>query len=66
MNDITNAEPITKARKGRGLGKKPALVCTSIRLPKEVLDFFDVFPDKLAKMRDVLIEYVFFQNMNKK
>jgi hypothetical protein len=60
MTDISSAEPITNVRKGRGLGKKTALVCTSIRLPKEVLDFFDVFPDKQAKMRDVLIEYVFF------
>ena len=47
-------------RKGRGLGKKPALVCTSIRLPVEVMRYFDQhFPySKQAKMREVLTEYV--------
>ena len=54
---------INKVRKGRGLGKKPALICTSIRLPKDVMDFFELFPDKQSKMRDVLTEYVNFQNM---
>lgn len=58
-------ESFEKVRKGRGPGKKPALVCTSIRLPKEVMDFFSLFPDKQAKMRDVLMEYVLFQNMNR-
>jgi len=47
-------------RKGRGPGKKPALICTSIRLSKEVMDYFDSnFPyTKQAKMREVLEEYV--------
>jgi hypothetical protein len=55
-----------KIRKGRGPGKKTALICTSIRLPKEVMDFFSLFPDKQAKMREVLTEYVMFQNMDKR
>jgi hypothetical protein len=66
MEDTLIKASINKVRRGRGPGKKPALVCTSIRLPKEVMDFFSVFPDKQAKMRDVLTEYVLFQNMDKK
>jgi uncharacterized protein (DUF4415 family) len=50
----------TKKRRGRGLGKTPALVSTSVRLSKEVLDYFNNnFPmSKQAKMREVLAEYV--------
>ena len=47
-----------KKRKGRGPGKKPALICTSLRLPKEVMDYFDQFPNKQMKMREVLTVYV--------
>ena len=55
--------PVVK-RKGRGPGKKPALFCTSIRLNKEVMDYFnDHHPgDKQAKMREILTEYVNSQN----
>jgi uncharacterized protein (DUF4415 family) len=47
-------------RKGRGPGKKPALFCTSIRLSKEVMDYFNKYHprDKQAQMRAVLTEYV--------
>lgn len=47
-------------RKGRGPGKKPALTCTSLRLPKYVIAYFnDHYPDsKQAKMREVLTDYV--------
>jgi len=50
----------TKKRRGRGLGKTPALVSTSVRLSKEVLDYFNTnFPmSKQAKIREVLAEYV--------
>lgn len=49
-----------KKRKGRGLGKKPALACTSLRLPKEVMEYFNTYHpmSKQAKMREVLTEYV--------
>lgn len=47
-----------KKRKGRGPGKKPALFCTSIRIPKEVLAYFDQFPNKQVKIREVLTAYV--------
>ena len=53
-------EELKPKRKGRGPGKKPALVCTSLRLPKYVMDYFDQnYPDsKQAKMREVLAEYI--------
>jgi len=46
-------------RKGRGLGKRPAMFNTSLRLPVEV-DYFDQHHpySKQAMMREVLIEYV--------
>lgn len=51
---------LEKKRKGRGLGKKPALACTSLRLPKEVMEYFNTYhpTSKQAKMREVLTEYV--------
>ena len=51
---------LEKKRKGRGLGKKPALACTSLRLPREVMDYFDTnHPmSKQAKIREILTEYV--------
>lgn len=45
-------------RKGRGPGKKPALLCTSLRLPKHVMEYFNTMPNKQEKMREVLTEYV--------
>lgn len=45
-------------RKGRGPGKKPALVCTSIRLPHHVMEYFNEMPNKQEKMREVLVAYV--------
>jgi hypothetical protein len=54
-------------KKGRGLGKKPALFCTSLRLSKEVMDYFNTnfAYTKQAKMREVLTEYVNNQTGNK-
>lgn len=54
-------------KKGRGLGKKPALFCTSLRLPKYVMDYFNTnyAYTKQAKMREVLTEYVNNQTGNK-
>ena len=47
-------------RRGRGGGKKPALFCTSLRLPKDVMDYFNTHHayTKQAKMREILTEYV--------
>ena len=49
-----------KKRKGRGVGKKPPLFNTSLRLPREVMDYFNTHHPytKQAKIREVLIEYV--------
>ena len=54
-------------KKGRGLGKKPALSCTSLRLPKDVMDYFNTnyAYTKQAKMREILTEYVNNQTGNK-
>ena len=54
-------------KKGRGLGKKPALFCTSLRLTKDVMDYFNTnfAYTKQAKMREVLTEYVNNQIGNK-
>ena len=47
-------------RKGRGPGKKPALSSTSLRLSKEVMDYFNLnHPhNKQAKIREILADYV--------
>lgn len=47
-----------KKRQGRGPGKKPTLVNTSLRLPREVVEYFETFPNKQAKIREVLTNYV--------
>ena len=56
---IEELKPVKK-RKGRGPAKKPALNGTSLRLPKEVLDFFEKhYPhSKQVKIREVLTDYV--------
>lgn len=56
---IEELKPIPK-RKGRGPGKKPALFCTSLRLDKEVMEYFNTHHpyNKQAKMREILADYV--------
>lgn len=51
-------------RKVRGKAKKPALMCTSIRLPTETMMFYRTnYPHTMqAKMRQVLHEYVIEHN----
>jgi hypothetical protein len=58
---------LEKKRKGRGVGKKPALFCTSLRVPKHVMDYFNTnyAYTKQAKMREILTEYVNNQTGNK-
>jgi len=45
-------------KKRRGLGKKPAMVCTSLRIPREVMRYFEQFPNKQTRMREVLTNFV--------
>lgn len=49
-----------KKRRTRGPSKKPTLAVTSIRLPKDVLEYFTTtYPvKKQAKMREVLTNFV--------
>ena len=54
---IEELKPVPK-RKGRGPGKKPALFCTSIRVPKYVMEYFNQAPNKQERMREVLTAYV--------
>jgi len=51
---------LEKKKTTRGAAKKPPLVCTSLRLPTEVMEYFaDKYPyTKQSEMRKVLIEYV--------
>lgn len=53
----------TTKKRGRGPGKKPSLRCTSIRLPVEVMEYFDKHyqNNKQAKMREVLADYMIEQ-----
>lgn len=53
-------DEIVKKRRGRGPGKRPALVCTSLRLPREVMEYFSThYPTtKQAQIRAILIDYV--------
>jgi uncharacterized protein (DUF4415 family) len=47
-------------RKGRGKGKKPALGMISLRIDKDVLDFYKTHykSNVQKKLREVLTEYV--------
>lgn len=45
-------------RKGRGLGKKPAMVYVSLRVNKNVVDFFDRYPSKSKAIRLALEQFV--------
>ena len=56
---IEELKPAPK-RKGRGPGKKPALFVTSLRLPREVMEYFNTHHpyNKQAKIREVLTNYV--------
>jgi uncharacterized protein (DUF4415 family) len=51
---------LPKKRTGRGPNKKPTLASVSLRIPKDVLDYFTTqYPyTKQAKIREALIEFV--------
>jgi hypothetical protein len=51
MNEVT-------PKKGRGKGVKPAMVYFPLRLPTEVMKFFDAYPNRNAKIREVLASYI--------
>lgn len=45
-------------KRGRGKGVRPAMVYLPVRISKEVSDFFSAYPNKSAKIREVLESYV--------
>ena len=45
-------------RKGRGLGKKPAMVYVSLRVDKDVAEFFNKYPSKSKAIRLALEQFV--------
>lgn len=45
-------------KRGRGKGVKPAMVYLPVRISKEVSEFFSAYPNKSAKIREVLESYV--------
>jgi hypothetical protein len=44
-------------RRGRGPGKKPAMVHVSLRIPAETLDFYKRSGQATNAMREALIEF---------
>jgi hypothetical protein len=51
MNEVT-------PKKGRGKASKPAMVYFPLRLPIEVMQFFNAYPNKNKKIREVLASYI--------
>ena len=51
-------ENLVTKRKGRGKASKPALVYFSFRVSKEVVEFFETYPNKSKKIREVLEQYI--------
>ena len=45
-------------KKGRGKGTRPAMVYLPVRISQEVAEFFNAYPNKSAKIREVLANYV--------
>lgn len=48
-------EPI---KNGRGKGARLAMVYLPIRISQEVAEFFNAYPNKSAKIREVLASYI--------
>ena len=45
-------------RKGRGPNKKGALTYIGIRIERDVLEFYNQFPNRQAVIRDALKQYI--------
>ena len=57
MNDVI--------KKVRGKGIRDARVYVSLRLDKEVYDFFNAYPNRSAKIREVLANFINKERGNK-
>jgi len=44
--------------RARGKGKRPALAHVNLRLPADVLEYYQRHPNYTGKMREVLTDYV--------
>jgi uncharacterized protein (DUF4415 family) len=60
LSQQEQSEQPKQKRKGRGPSKKPTLFNTSLRLSREVMDYFNTNHPytKQAKIREILTEYV--------
>lgn len=56
----TNMEEVIKKKKGRGKGKNPPMVSTSIRLTNDIVEYFKgKYPQKWqSEMRKVLVNFI--------
>lgn len=45
-------------RRVRGKAVKPNMVYVSLRIEKEVFEFFNIYPNRSAKIREVLINHI--------
>ena len=45
-------------RKGRGKASKPAMVYFAIRVSVEVAEYFETYPNKSKKIREVLEQFI--------
>jgi hypothetical protein len=50
MNEVT--------KKGRGKASKPAMIYFPLRVSKEVAEFFEAYPNKSKKIREVLEQFI--------
>jgi len=50
MNDVI--------KKVRGKGVKPTMVYVSLRIDKEVYEFLNTYPNRSAKIREVLANFI--------
>lgn len=65
MNDTKNkvTENTTEegTRRGRGRGVNLALAHVNLRLPHEVLEFYQKYPHYTRKMREVLTKFIYIE-----
>ena len=50
MNEVT--------KKGRGKASKPAMIYFPLRVSVEVAEFFEAYPNKSKKIREVLEQFI--------
>jgi hypothetical protein len=50
MNEVT--------KKGRGKASRPAMVYFPLRVSKEVAEYFETYPNKSKKIREVLEQFI--------